>query len=292
MTILVIGGQHGQLAASLRNLRDDRLRFTGRPEFDLTRWDTMDPVLQREKPDLVVNTAAWTAVDSAEEHQKEVCLVNRDGPVYLAKLCAGYGIPLIHISTDYVFSGEKGEPYVETDPVSPQTVYGASKAEGEQGILAIQPHAIILRTAWVYSAHGKNFVRTMINAGAKNRVLRVVGDQKGNPTCSDDLARAIMEIAIQVTGEKWQDQWGGIYHAVGAGDATWYDLALYALQQAERYGQKLPEIKAIKTMDWPTPAKRPKDSRLNTDKLKNVFGIQLPDWHKSVEKVVQEILAA
>lgn len=292
MTILVIGGQDGQLATSLSNLKNKYLKFIGRPELDLSKNDTIDCVFQKEKPALIINAAAWTAVDAAEDHQEEAYAVNEKGPAYLAKLCAQYHIPLIHVSTDYVFSGDKGLPYFETDPISPQTVYGASKAAGEKAILEANSHSIILRTAWVYSAHGKNFVKTMLNAGAKNPVLRVVGDQKGNPTCSDDLAWIIMEIAKQVLNQTWQEKWGGIYHAVGTGDATWYELAVYALKQAEQYGQQMPEIQAIKTEDWPTPAKRPQDSRLNTDKLKTIFGLALPDWHQSVEQVVHKLFSA
>lgn len=289
MTITVVGGKNGQLALSLKNLNDSRLKFIGRPEFDFTQLETLKTIFQGEKPKLIINTAAWTAVDAAETNQEEAFLVNRDGPAHLAKLCAVHHIPFIHISTDYVFSGEQGSAYVETDSISPRTVYGESKAEGEQAILAAQPHSIILRTAWVYSAHGKNFVLTMIGAGAKNPVLRVVGDQQGNPTCSDDLAWAIMQIADRIVSEEWQEEWGGIYHAVGTGSATWYELAVYALQQAALYGQKMPEVEAIKTEDWPTPARRPQDSRLNTDKLYNTFNVRLPKWQESVDKVVKQL---
>ncbi|MDI2112774.1 dTDP-4-dehydrorhamnose reductase [Commensalibacter nepenthis] len=293
MTILVIGGKNGQLAESFKLLNDDRLVFVGRPEFDFTQPDTLKIVFQGDqKPKLIVNTAAWTAVDAAETNQEDAYLVNRDGPAQLAKLCAVYDVPLIHVSTDYVFSGDKGSPYTETDPVSPETVYGASKAEGEQAILAAQPNSVILRTAWVYSAHNKNFVLTMINAGAKNPALKVVGDQHGNPTCSDDLAWAIIQIADRYLKEGWNSEWNGIYHAVGTGDATWYELAVEALQQAALYGQKMPEISAIKTEDWPTPAKRPQDSRLNTDKLYQVFNVRLPKWQDSVAKVVQTVFNA
>ncbi|MDI2091121.1 dTDP-4-dehydrorhamnose reductase [Commensalibacter oyaizuii] len=292
MTILVIGGKNGQLATSLQNLNDARLTFVGRPDFDFTQPETLKAVFQGKKTDLIINTAAWTAVDAAETSQEDAYLVNRDGPAQLAKLCAVYDIPLIHISTDYVFAGDKGSPYVESDPISPQTVYGASKAEGEQAILSAHSKAVILRTAWVYSAHGKNFVRTMINAGAKNPALKVVGDQCGNPTCSDDLAVVIMSIADRILTKTWDEDWTGIYHAVGTGDATWYDLAVYTLQQATKYGQKMPEVTAIKTEDWPTPAKRPQDSRLNTDKLKDVFQVRLPRWQDSVEKVVKTLFSA
>ncbi|CAK7192610.1 dTDP-4-dehydrorhamnose reductase [Commensalibacter sp. Nvir] len=292
MKIMVVGGLNGQLANSLRSLKDKRFCFIGRPEFDFTKPDTIKTVFEGKKPLLVVNTAAWTAVDAAETNSDEVYQLNCDGPAMLAKLCAVYDVPLIHISTDYVFDGKKTGPYLETDPVSPQTVYGKSKAEGEKAILAAHPKTIILRTAWVYSAHGKNFVKSMITLGASHSLLKVVGDQKGNPTCSDDLASSIQLIANQIIQKDWQDKWSGIYHAVGTGEASWYDLACFTLEQAKLYGQPMPKIISVETHEWPTPAKRPKNSKLNTDKLAQIFGIKFPHWSESVQKVVGTVFAA
>ncbi|GAN54706.1 dTDP-4-dehydrorhamnose reductase [Tanticharoenia sakaeratensis] len=286
--ILVTGGT-GQLATSLANLGGARVVRVGRPEFDLAEPDTIAAVMKKIRPAVVVNAAAWTAVDLAEQEIAGAEAANRDGPEALAKACAQAGIPLIHVSTDYVFSGDAGRPYVESDPVTPETVYGRTKAEGEQAVLAANPKTVVLRTAWVYSAHGKNFVRTMINAGAKNPALRVVGDQHGNPTSSDDLATAIVAIIGRIEETGWRDEYAGIFHAAGTGDATWHGLAVEALQQAQRHGQAMPDVTAIATTDWPTPAKRPQDSRLDSSKLEHVFGVVLPHWRDSVEKTVARL---
>ncbi|MFT8717935.1 dTDP-4-dehydrorhamnose reductase [Acetobacter sp.] len=288
--ILVTGG-NGQLATSLANLGGDRIDRVGRPEFDFEKPETIEAVLSAHKPSAVVNAAAWTAVDLAETEVSGAEAANCSGPVLLAEACAKRGIPFIHVSTDYVFAGDKGAPYVETDPVSPQTVYGRTKADGEAKILEVDPQAIILRTSWVYSSHGKNFVRTMINAGAKNPALKVVGDQRGNPTSSDDLAAAILDIIGLIQRSGWKDEYAGIYHACGTGEATWHELAVAALEDAARHGQKMPEVTAIRTEDWPTPAKRPADSRMDNGKLDLVFGVKMPLWRESVARTVDELFA-
>ena len=288
--ILVTGGQ-GQLATSLRKLGGDRVVIVGRPEFDLAKPETIAATLDRVRPALVVNAAAWTAVDLAETEIEGATAANETGPAELARLCAAQDIPLIHVSTDYVYAGDKGAPYVETDPVTPQTVYGRTKAAGEQAVLKAQPRSIVLRTAWVYSGHCKNFVRTMVNAGAKNTHLKVVGDQYGCPTNADDLAKAILDIAKQVEAG-WQDRFAGIYHACGTGETSWHGLAVAALEEATRHGQAMPvEVAAIRTEDWPTPAKRPQDSRLDCSKLEAVFGVRLPEWRDGVARAVDEHFA-
>ncbi|WP_222546310.1 dTDP-4-dehydrorhamnose reductase [Asaia lannensis] len=288
--ILVTGGQ-GQLATSLRKLGGDRVVIVGRPEFDLAKPETIAATLDRVRPALVVNAAAWTAVDLAETEIEGATAANETGPAELARLCAAQDIPLIHVSTDYVYAGDKGAPYVETDPVTPQTVYGRTKAAGEQAVLKAQPRSIVLRTAWVYSGHCKNFVRTMVNAGAKNTHLKVVGDQYGCPTNADDLAKAILDIAKQVEAG-WQDRFAGIYHACGTGETSWHGLAVAALEEATRHGQAMPvEVAAIRTEDWPTPAKRPQDSRLDCSKLETVFEVRLPEWRDGVARAVDEHFA-
>lgn len=285
---VLVTGNNGQLATSLRKLGGPRIHCVGRPDFDFDKPDSLQKTFDAIKPSAVINAAAWTAVDLAESEVEAATRANTNGPAELARLCATQDIPLLHVSTDYVFSGDKGAPYVETDPISPQTIYGRSKAVGEALALAANPKTMIFRTAWVYSAHGKNFVLTMLNAGAKNPVLKVVGDQKGNPTSSDDLAQALLSVLAFVEKNSWQDSFAGIYHACGTGETTWHGLAVAALQEANNHGQKMPEVTAIATQDWPTPAKRPADSRMDTGKLERTFGVSLPKWNESIKRTVQE----
>ncbi|NHO16511.1 dTDP-4-dehydrorhamnose reductase [Acetobacter peroxydans] len=286
---LLVVGKNGQLATSLGKLGPEGLLRIGRPDLDLDQPDTLEKACDAVQPTAIINAAAWTAVDLAENEPEAATRANRDSPQKLAAFCAKSKIPFIHISTDYVFDGKKGAPYVESDPVSPLTVYGRTKAEGEQAVMAVNPSSIILRTSWVYSALGKNFVRTIVQAGARTSSLRVVEDQKGCPTSSDDLARAILDILKTLEKADRKDIYAGIYHACGTGAATWYELATHVLREATLYGLPMPEIIPITTQDWPTPALRPADTRLDTHKLQQVFGITLPHWHKSTSTVVHEI---
>ncbi len=288
--VLVTGGS-GQLATSLVRLGGPRIHRVGRPAFDFDHPDAIRTVFAAVSPVAVINAAAWTAVDAAETAVEAAARANRDGPELLASLCAQAGIPLVHVSTDYVFDGDKGAPYVEDDPVSPTGVYGRTKVEGEQAAVAANPRTIVLRTSWVYSATGRNFVRTMINAGEKNTTLRVVGDQRGAPTASDDLATAILSIVARIEHDGWQDSYAGIFHAAGTGETTWHGLAVAALEAAQAHGRPMPEVVAIRTADWPTPARRPADSRLDCDKLERVFGVRLPPWRGSLIRAVDELLA-
>nr|WP_321984090.1 dTDP-4-dehydrorhamnose reductase [uncultured Lichenicoccus sp.] len=287
--ILVTGGS-GQLASSLAALGGARVHRVGRPEFDFDAPASIEATFARAAPWLVVNAAAWTAVDAAEADEDGAARANVDGPAHLARLCAAAGMPLIHVSTDYVFDGDKGEPYLETDPTSPTGVYGRTKALGEQAVLAACPRAIVLRTSWVYSATGRNFVRTMVEAAAKHPTLRVVADQCGRPTSADDLAAAILEVAGRIEADGWQDGFGGIFHAAGGGEATWHALAVAALEAAAMHGRPMPEVIAIRTADWPTPARRPADSRLDCGRLDRVFGVRLPPWRTSIGGTVDDLL--
>lgn len=288
---LLVIGKNGQLATSLRHLGGADVVCVGRPEIDLDRPEEFSALLERVKPFFVVNAAAWTAVDRAEEEEAAAKRANDTGPARLAEECAKRDIPFLHVSTDYVFNGRKGHPYVEDDPICPESAYGRTKAAGEKAILAAGGKAIILRTAWVYSPYGKNFVKTMLAVGAKNPELRVVGDQTGNPTSSDDLAQAILDIVATVQRTGWQEAYAGIFHATGGGEAaTWYDLACVTLYEAERYGQAMPKMTAISTADWPTPAPRPADSRLDNSKLMHVFGVRLPEWRQTVARTVQQLM--
>ena len=214
---------------------------------------------------------------------------NRDGPAELARLSEAAGIPLIHISTDYVFDGNKGASYVETDATSPQGVYGASKLAGEEVVAATCARAIILRTSWIYSPFGRNFVRTMLSVGQKNPTLRVVADQHGCPTSALDLAEAIVSLAMQLADGGWQDRYCGIFHAAGTGATTWHGLATATFAAAARHGMTLPIVESITTEQWPTKAKRPADSRLDCEKLYGTFGLRLPPWQDGLDRTVDAI---
>lgn len=291
MTVLVTGGS-GQLAQALGAAAPGLVRVVGRPAFDFDRPETIARVFDAAAPDLVINAAAYTAVDAAETDADAAFRANRDGPAALAALCRDAGVPLIHVSTDYVFDGTKGAPYVETDPVAPPGVYGASKLAGERAVLDSGARAIVVRTSWVYAHTGRNFVRTMLGAARKTRSLRVVADQTGCPTAAADLAAALLAITARVRTEGWQHQFAGVVHAVGTGWTTWHGLAVAAFEEAARYGAPVPEVAAIRTEDWPTPARRPADSRLDCGRLAEVFGVELPPWRDGLRRTIDALAAA
>lgn len=288
--ILVTGGS-GQLATALMARAGSRnLVLAGRPAFDFDRLDAIPAYLCATRPSVIINAAAYTAVDKAETDAEAAYRANRDGPRLLAEYCVEAGVPLIHVSTDYVFDGNKGAPYVETDATSPSGVYGASKLAGEQAIAGTGARAVILRTSWVYSATGKNFVLTMLNAATKTSHLRVVADQQGCPTAAPDLAAAILRIVNRFVASGWQDYYRGIYHAAGSGATTWHGLATATFAEAAKYGRPLPTVEPIATADWPTPVRRPPDSRLDCTKLGRIFGVALPDWRVSLARTVVEVV--
>lgn len=288
--ILVTGGS-GQLALALQAAATVPLLRVGRPDFDFDRPDTVAGIVARVRPWLVVNAAAYTAVDAAESDQDAAYRANCDGPAALAQQCTAAGIPFIHVSTDYVFDGSKGAPYVESDPVSPLGVYGRSKLAGEDAVRRSGAQAIILRTAWVYSATGKNFVRTMLTLGETRDRLSVVADQRGCPTAASDLATAILAIAARLR-DGFRPEYAGVCHAAGSGETTWHGLAVAAFEAAARHGRRMPEVVPITTADWPTPVQRPADSRLDCARLEAVFGVRLPPWRDSVAPTVDALLAA
>lgn len=290
MTTIMVTGGAGQLATAMEQEGGAVIRRVGRPAFDFDRPASIAEAVQAAQPTFVVNAAAWTAVDAAEADPEAAGRANRDGPATLAALCADAGIPLIHVSTDYVFDGNKGAPYTEADPTSPTGVYGATKLEGEQAVLAAYPRAIVLRTSWVYSATGKNFVRTMLGAAQKTDRLRVVADQRGCPTAARDLAIAILAIVARLR-EGWQDRYAGVFHAAGTGSTTWHGLAEALFQDAAAYGHPVPTVEGIATADWPTPARRPPDSRLDCTKLSQVFDVRLPEWRDGLSRTIAELLA-
>jgi len=289
VTILVTGGT-GQLATALASLAGGRkLVVIGRPTLDFDQPDRITEVLAAHQPSLIINAAAYTAVDKAEADIDAAYRANASGPEILARFCAAADIPLVHVSTDYVFDGAKGAPYVETDPTNPIGVYGASKRAGEIAVLAACPKTLVLRTSWVYAPYGRNFVLTMLAAAQRTQTLRVVADQIGCPTAAPDLAAAILAIADQL-GNGWRDDYAGLYHAAGTGATSWHGLATAAFAEAAQFGRKLPEVIAIGTADWPTPVRRPADSRLGCDRLAEVFGLRLPDWQGALHRMIGQAL--
>ena len=237
---------------------------------------------------LVINASAYTAVDKAETEAELSFAVNRDGPTYLAKSCSEQKIPLIHISTDYVFDGKKQGPYRASDPVSPQGVYGKSKVAGENAIRECLREHIILRTAWLYGVHGNNFVKTMLRLGKEYKELNVVNDQYGCPTCAADLAQAIFTIA-----ESFKDgqnvKWG-TYHYCGKGKTTWYDFTEKIIELAKSKKSLIVEkINPLTTEEYPTPAKRPANSTMDCTLLTRTFGIHPPHWEESLIRTIQAI---
>jgi dTDP-4-dehydrorhamnose reductase len=284
---VLVTGRSGQLARSLaERVTACELIAVGRPELDLEIPGSADAAIRRIGPDVVINTAAYTDVDRAEDEPDRAFQINAEGAREVAAACAALGVPIIQISTDYVFDGSLSGTYAEDAPVAPLGIYGRSKLAGEEQVRAANPRHMILRTAWVYSSFGRNFVKTMFDAAATRDELRVVADQRGSPTSALDLADALVQLAA-----RW-DERGATYHLACAGEASWYELACEVMRCRERIGLPVARIEPIATSDWPTTAKRPPNSVLNSAKLERDFGFQLPDWRTSVAKVVERLAVA
>ena len=273
--MFLVTGCDGQLGTALQSLLKDKAVYIDRAELDLTDEDFVKYYLSNNPFEMIINCAAYTAVDKAEEDKENAHKVNALAPLYLAK----YGKHLIHISTDYVFDGTNYKPYCEEDQTHPVSVYGSTKREGEINVLNNAETAIIIRTAWLYSPHGGNFVKTMRKLGAQKESLNVVFDQIGSPTNAYDLAKAIVEILPQIKpGEK------EIYHFTNEGVCSWYDFATEIMSQS-----KLPcKIYPIESKDYPTPATRPHYSVLNKTKIKKRFNLSIPHWKEGLESCLKQ----
>ena len=235
------------------------------------------------RPDYIINAAAYTAVDKAESDAERAFAVNRDGARHLAEAAEASGAAMLHISTDYVFDGAGGAPYDEAAQTAPQNIYGASKLAGEQAVLAACRCAVVMRTSWVFGAHGQNFVKTMLRLGRERDSLGIVADQYGAPTAAADIAAALITIIRRHTPEQLAER-AGIYHYCGSPYASWFEFAEIIFAEAAAQGvlAKIPAVKPIATADYPTPAKRPADSRLDCGKIRAVFGIAPCDWHSAL----------
>jgi len=290
--ILVFGG-HGQLGQELARTATEQgapLVALGRVEADITQRAVVMAALAAHRPSLVVNAAAYTQVDRAESDAGAAAAVNTRGAAIVAGACAGAGIPLVHISTDYVFDGTKAAPYRENDPVAPLNVYGRTKLGGEIAVREALPRHIILRTAWVYGEFGHNFLKTMLRLARERDELRVVADQRGAPTSARELAAAILRIAPRLTdaaGDTW-----GTYHLTGTGVTSWHGFAVAIVAAQAPLTGRLPKVTAIATADYPTAAARPANSVLDCGRFERAFGWRSRLWAEEVADVTRAVVLA
>jgi dTDP-4-dehydrorhamnose reductase len=291
MIRLAVTGLKGQLVTSLASAAHAypavQVVCLGRPDLDLENPDTIVAAIASAKPDLVVNAAAYTQVDKAEQEEELAFRINGEGAGAVAAAAGALGVPLIHLSTDYVYPGDKPVAYVESDRVGPLGAYGRSKLAGEQAVRAAHPKPLILRTSWVYSPYGANFVKTMLRIGATRDTVSVVDDQWGNPTSAPDLAEAILRLAPELAASGGE---AGLYHLSGEGEVTWCGFAREIFKVSAALGGPNPQVKAIATSEYPTPARRPANSRLSTAAFKARFGFTLPPWQEATRRTVRQLL--
>ncbi|MCD2184150.1 dTDP-4-dehydrorhamnose reductase [Rhizobium sp. GN54] len=286
---ILVTGTHGQLATSLAEAATAmpglELVTAGRPALELSDPASIRREILSARPDIVVSAAAYTAVDRAEDEQDLAYAVNVIGAAAVADAAATLRIPVIHISTDYVFSGDAGRPYSEDDETEPKTVYGYTKLRGEHAVASANPRHVILRTSWVYSPFGTNFVKTMLRIAGERPAISVVADQWGNPTSAPDLADAILLVATHPARER-----PGIYHVAGTGDTNWAGLARSVFEASKARGGPFAEVHDIASADYPTRARRPLNSRLCCAKFERTFGWRAPPWQESTVAVVRRVL--
>jgi len=284
MLNILILGQNGQVGNELKVLSTSynyNFFFTDRSSVDISDFSQVKSFIENNSIDVIVNTSAYTAVDKAEDEKALADEVNHKAVENLAVLAKEFSLKLIHISTDYVFDGKNHKPYVEDDEVSPQGVYGSSKLLGEQALEKINPkNSIIIRTSWVYSSFGNNFVKTMLKLGKERDALTVIFDQVGTPTYARDLAKTILDIIPKITNNNVE-----IYHYSNEGVLSWYDFAKEIMKMVKLDCQ----ISPIETKDYPTPASRPHYSLLNKAKIKEKFNLEIPYWKDSLESCLKEL---
>jgi len=287
--VLLIGvnGQVGWEIARQASVARIEHYALDRKALDIREPDAVFQTVRRLAPSAVINAAAYTNVDRAESEAEVAFAVNRDGALHLAQACAAAGIPLIHISTDYVFDGRRSTPYTEDDPALPLGVYGKSKFAGEEAVREACYKHIILRTSWVYGIHGDNFVKTMLRLGRERERIRVVDDQCGNPTFARDLAGAILQVAQGLRLGTCLDQGFGTYHCAGAGMTTWYGFARAIFDLVGPALGRRPEVEAITTADHARPAERPAYSVLDCRRLANVHGIVMRPWRVALAEMLK-----
>jgi dTDP-4-dehydrorhamnose reductase len=293
MTRILVTGGSGQVGFELRQLswhKDVVIYAPSRSELDLSKPDVIQAYIQAGQFDAVINAGAYTAVDKAESDAVSAWEINALAAAALAKATNANNTPLIHISSDYVFNGLKKTPYSESDPISPLGVYGASKAAGELAIKTGNKRHVILRTSWVFSSHGNNFVKTMLRLGRERSELSIVNDQRGAPTPASHIATTIASITLKMLNDT--NAATGTYHYTGRDDVTWYDFAKVIFARQKLTGFVAPGLKAITTSEYPTPAKRPENSVLSMTRLKQDYGIDPSDWKAGLDDVLVKLKEA
>jgi dTDP-4-dehydrorhamnose reductase len=290
---MVVTGREGQVVRSLleRGALNDRFEIVvlSRPEIDLRNPDGVDVALRLAQPDIIVSAAAYTAVDRAETEEAEAHAINAIAPGRIASVAAGLGIPVIHLSTDYVFDGKKPGPYLETDPVGPSSAYGRTKLAGERAVAEATDNHVILRTAWVYSPFGRNFLKTMLTLAESRDQINVVDDQRGNPTSALDIADGILAVAGNLLDSD-APQLRGIFHMTGSGSASWADFAAEIFAASAKQGGPSTAVGRIPSSAYPTPARRPANSQLDCGKLERVHGVRLDDWKCAAAETVARLV--
>ena len=291
---VTVTGRGGQLVTALieRGAASDDMTIvpSGRPEIDLENPRDIAGALAATRPDVIVNAAAYTAVDLAESEPERAMAINGRGAGAVALAAHELGLPIIQISTDYIFDGDKPYPYVETDAAAPIGAYGRSKLAGEEAIAAANADHIILRTAWVYAAQGKNFPLTMLRLAATRSEVAVVADQHGCPSYAPDIADVILAIAKRLRAEPDRADLRGIFHIVGRGETNWASFAKEIFRQSALHGGPTATVQPITTEQYPTPARRPANSRLDCTKLFRVYGIAMPSWQDATSRCIRRAL--
>jgi len=288
---ILITGAKGQVGSELvmqAQLRSHEVVATDREQLDITDQSAVLAFVGQEQPDVIINAAAYTAVDQAESDQELTYKINAEAVKFLAEVAKAIDVPLLHISTDYVFDGTKSEPYVEDDPIKPVNIYGASKRKGEEYLEQSGVNFVNLRTSWVFGLEGNNFVKTMIRLASERDEFGVIDDQLGGPTFAADIASALLDIAEQAQENDF-DRWG-TYHFSGMPYVSWWQFADYAIQKAFELGQisALPKVNRLTTDQYPTPAKRPHNSRMDLSKVQEKLGLKPSDWQFGVDKLLSK----
>ncbi|MFB9048178.1 dTDP-4-dehydrorhamnose reductase [Sphingobium indicum] len=292
---IAVTGKTGQVVTSLIErgaAAGYEVIALGRPELDLADPALVARALEAAAPDVIVSAAAYTAVDKAESESDLAYAVNGAGAGAVAHAARALGVPLVHVSTDYVFDGTLDRPYVESDPTGPTGVYGASKLAGEQAVLAAHGNnSAVLRVAWVYSPFGANFVKTMLRLAGDRDEVSVVADQLGNPTSALEIADAILLVATNLVADS-NPALRGIFHMTASGEASWADFAEAIFAASDKKGGATAQVKRITTADYPTPATRPANSRLDCSLVAQVHGVVMPDWRQSLDRVIARLQPA